>query len=232
MHVHRRNFNAFVISAGMGVFAPAQAMGLADLSSGEASQGLKKALEKGAATAIGMLGVENGFFNHQKLRIGFPESLNKGADLLKKMGMRRQVDELVLQMNRAAEKAIPLSEKWLTQAIQSMSVQDAKSILKGGDTSVTQFFADKTRNPLTTEFTPQVKQVLGELGVVEQFNAIGGKLAGMGLMPKDKALLENHVTGKALDGLYFMIGEEERKIRQNPMQAGSDLLAKVFGTLK
>jgi hypothetical protein len=125
-----------------------------------------------------------------------------------------------------------LSQKLLTQSIQNMSVQDAKSILRGGDTSVTQFFVDKTRMPLTDEFMPQVKQVLGQLGVVEQFNALAGKLAGLGLLSKDQTLLEHHVTAKTLDGLYLMIGEEEKKIRQNPAQAGSAMLSKVFGALR
>ena len=113
-----------------------------------------------------------------------------------------------------------------------MSVQDVKSILQGGDTSVTRFFIEKTRMPLTEEFMPQVKQVLGQLGVVEQFNALACKLSGLGLLSKDNAQLENHVTAKTLDGLYFMIGEEEKKIRQNPAQAGSAMLSKVFGALR
>jgi hypothetical protein len=152
--------------------------------------------------------------------------------MLKTLGMGQQLDALTLQMNRAAEQAVPLAQKALMQSIQTMSVQDAKGILKGGDTAVTQFFVDKTRAPLSAEFLPQVKQVLGQLGVVEQFNAVAGKLSSMGLVPRDKALLENHVTGKALDGLYYMIGEEEKKIRQNPAQAGSALVTKVFGALR
>jgi hypothetical protein len=113
-----------------------------------------------------------------------------------------------------------------------MTVQDAKSILQGGDHSVTQFFANKTREPLTVEFMPAIKQSLEKLGVVNQFNAVAVKLTGMGLLDKDKAKLETHVTAKTLDGLYFMIGEEEKKIRQNPAQAGSALLSKVFGALR
>jgi hypothetical protein len=135
-------------------------------------------------------------------------------------------------MNRAAEAAVPLSKKLLTQSIQTMSVQDAKGILQGGENSVTQFFVDKTRVSLTTEFMPTVKASLRKLGVVDQFNAIAGKLSGMGLVPEDKANLEAHVTDKTLSGLYFMIGEEEKKIRQNPAEAGSALLSKVFGALR
>ena len=232
MHLHRRKFNTFTMSAGMLVIAPVQAFSLSDLSAGDASQGLKLALEKGASTAIGLLGMQDGFMGNGKVRIGLPQALDKGAKLLKAMGMGKQLDALTLQMNRAAEAAVPLSQKLLTESIQNMSVQDAKGILKGGDTAVTQFFIDKTRVPLNTAFMPQVTQVLSQLGVVEQFNAVAGKLAGMGLLNKDNANLESHVTAKTLDGLYFMIGEEEKKIRQNPAQAGSALLSKVFGALR
>lgn len=220
------------MSSGILAIVPAHAFSWADLSAGDASQGLKLALEKGASAAIGLLGVQDGFMGHDKVRIGLPDALNKGAKMLKRLGMGQQLDALTLQMNRAAEQAVPLAQKALMQSIQTMSVQDAKSILKGGDTAVTQFFVDKTRAPLSSEFLPQVKQVLGQLGVVEQFNVVAGKLSSMGLVPRDKALLENHVTGKALDGLYYMIGEEEKKIRQNPAQAGSALLTKVFGALR
>ena len=216
----------------MVVIVPAQAFSLADLSPGEASQGMKMALERGAAAAVGLLGVQDGFMGNDKVRIGLPEILQKGAKILKTMGMGKQLDALTLQMNRAAEAAVPLSQKLLVQSIQKMTLQDAKAILQGGDTSVTQFFIDKTRLPLTDEFMPPVQQVLGQLGVVDQFNALAGQLSGLGLLSKDKAQLETHVTSKTLDGLYFMIGEEEKKIRRNPAQAGSALLSKVFGALR
>ena len=232
MVLHRRKFNTFAMSSGILAIVPAHGFTLRAVSDGDASQGLKLALEKGTRAAIGLLGVEDGFMGNDQVRIGLPQALNKGARMLKTLGMGQQLDALTLQMNRAAEQAVPLAQKALMQSIQTMSVQDAKGILKGGDTAVTQFFVDKTRAPLSAQFLPQVTQVLGQLGVVEQFNAVAGKLSSMGLVPKDKALLENHVTGKTLDGLYYMIGEEEKKIRQNPAQAGSALLSKVFGALR
>ncbi|MEK7346107.1 MAG: DUF4197 domain-containing protein [Pseudomonadota bacterium] len=220
------------MSAGCLVIAPAQAIGLADLSSGDASKGLKLALEKGSEMAVQLLGAQDGFWGNEQVRIGLPEVVNKGAKLLKTLGLGKQLDALNLQMNRAAEAAVPLSKQLLTQSIQSMSVQDAKGILQGGENAVTQFFASKTRAPLSIAFLPSVRQSLENLGVVDQFNAVALKVSGRGLMDKDKANLESHVTAKTLDGLYFMIGEEEKKIRQNPAQAGSALLSKVFGALR
>lgn len=190
------------------------------------------ALEKGSEVAVQLLGTQDGFWGNDKVRIALPDAVNKAGKLLKSLGMGQQLDELSLQMNRAAEAAVPQAKKWLTQSIQAMSVQDAKGILQGGEDAVTQFFANKTRAPLTVEFMPSVKQSLEKLGVVNQFNAVAVKLTGMGLLNKDKAKLETHVTAKTLDGLYFMIGEEEKKIRQNPAQAGSALLTKVFGALR
>ena len=220
------------MAAGLWVIAPAHALSLNDLSVSDASGGLKLALEKGADAAIQLLGVQNGFMGNDQVRIGLPSGLDKGAKLLKTMGMGKQIEELTLQMNRAAETAVPLSKNLLKQSIQNMSVQDAKGILQGGENSVTQFFADKTRSSLTTEFMPTVKETLGRLGVVDQFNAVAGRLSGMGLLSRDKANLESHVTDKTLSGLYFMIGEQEKKIRQNPAAAGSALLSKVFGSLR
>ena len=232
MHLHRRKFNTFGVAAGLWVIAPAHALNLSELSAADATKGVKLALEKGADVAIQLLGVQDGFMNNDKVRIGLPDALSQGTKWLKTMGLGKQLDELTLQMNRAAEAAVPLSRKLLTQSIQTMSVQDAKGILQGGDNSVTRFFSDKTRAPLTTEFMPTVKASLSKLGVVDQFNAVAGKLSAMGLQAKDRANLESHVTDKTLAGLYFMIGEEEKKIRQNPAEAGSALLSKVFGALR
>jgi hypothetical protein len=232
MHLHRRKFNTFAMSSGALVIVPAHALGLADLSSADASKGLKLVLEKGSEMAVQLLGAPDGFWGNDKVRIALPDAVNKAGKLLKSLGLGQQLDELNLQMNRAAEAAVPQAKKWLAQSIQTMSVQDAKGILQGGEGSVTQFFANKTRAPLTLEFMPSVKQSLEKLGVVNQLNAVAVKLTGMGLLDKDKAKQETHVTAKTLDGLYFMIGEEEKKIRQNPAQAGSALLTKVFDALR
>jgi Protein of unknown function (DUF4197) len=163
MLLHRRKFNTFAMSSGILAIVPAHAFRLADLSAEDASYGLKLALEKGASAAIGLLGVEGGFMDNDKVRIGLPDALNKGARMLKTLGMGHQLDALNMPMNRAAEQAVPLAQKALMQSIQTMSVQDAKGILKGSNTAVTQFFVSKTRAPLTAKFMPQVKQVLGAL---------------------------------------------------------------------
>jgi hypothetical protein len=127
---------------------------------------------------------------------------------------------------------VPLAKDLLVKAVKAMSVSDAKQILSGGDTSVTDFFAGKTRSPLSTQFLPVVRQATSKVDLAAKYDALAGKAAGMGLVKQEDASVDHYVTRKALDGLYFMIGEEEKKIRRGPVGTGSALLGKVFGALK
>lgn len=117
-------------------------------------------------------------------------------------------------------------------AVRNMSVGDARKILSGGDNSVTQFFAEKTRAPLSEQFLPVVQQSTSQVGLADKYNRLAGQASKLGLLKTENANIEQYVTGKSLDGLYTVIGDEERKLRQNPMAAGSALLQKVFGSLK
>jgi len=166
------------------------------------------------------------------VRIPLPGFLEDAAKLLKMTGQGKRVDELVTSMNRAAEAAVPMGKELLVGAVKSMSVTDAKKILTGGDNSVTQFFATKTRDPLGEQFLPVVTQATEKVGLAATYNRVAGRAAGIGLVKKEDANIQQYVTGKSLDGLYTIIGEEERKIRQNPVAAGSAILSKVFGALK
>ncbi|MEP6970829.1 MAG: DUF4197 domain-containing protein, partial [Betaproteobacteria bacterium] len=197
-------------------YAQAYALSLNDLTDGEASQGLKAALEKGAQAAINLLGRPDGFLGNDKVRIPLPGFLDDAAKLLKTFGQGKRVDELVTAMNRAAEAAVPMAKDLLVNAVKSMSVTDAKQILTGGDTSVTRFFADKTREPLSAQFLPVVTKATEKVSLASKYNRVASKAAGIGLVSKKDANIEQYVTGKTLDGLYLVIGEEERKIRQDP----------------
>ncbi len=204
---------------------------LSELSNKDATAGLKAALDKGAASAIALLGANNGFLGNDKVRIPLPGYLNDAAGLLRTLGQGQQVDELITAMNRGAEAAVPKAKVLLTRAVQNMSVDDAKGILAGGNTAVTDFFASKTRAGLGTEFLPIVTQATQKLGLAAKYNQLAGKGAELGLVKKEDANIQQYVTAKALDGLYLMIGEEEKKIRQNPVAYGSAILSKVFGAL-
>ena len=214
------------------VHMQARALSLGDLSNTEASQGLKVALEKAALAAVSLLSRPDGFLGNEKVRIPLPGFLQDVAKLLKTLGQGKRVDELVTSMNRAAEAAVPMAKDLLVSAVKAMTVTDAKKILAGGDTSATAFFAEKTREPLSVRFLPVVTQAIEQIGLAAQYNSLASKVAGIGLMKKEDANIQQYVTGKSLDGLFYMIGDEEKKIRQDPVGTGSALLQKVFGALK
>ena len=233
--MQRRNFNQAGVSAlGLLIFATyhqAHAVSLGNLSNADASNGLKTALEKGVLSAVALLGKTDGFLGNPKVRIPLPGYLEDAAKLLKNFGQGQRIDELLTAINRAAETAVPMGQDLLVAAVQSMTVSDAKNILTGGDTSVTQFFASKTRTPLGQRFLPVVNQATEKVQLAQHYDAFAGKAASFGLVKKEDAQLGPYVTGKTLDGLYLMIGEEEKKIRQNPLGSASTMVQKVFGAL-
>ncbi len=202
------------------------------ISQGDAALGVRAALERGAVSAVGLLGKHGGFLDDPKVRIPLPGFMNQLAKVAKFTGQQKRVDDLVTAMNRAAEAAVPEAKDMLVGAVKAMSVGDARRILTGGDNAATQFFASKTRAPLNVKFLPIVTQATQNVSLAEKYNALAGKAAATGLMSKDNANIQQYVTGKALDGLFFMIGEEERKIRQDPIGTGSAILQRVFGSLK
>ncbi|MBK7006491.1 MAG: DUF4197 domain-containing protein [Burkholderiales bacterium] len=232
----RRQFTGISVAA-LGVWVGmatqhAQAITLADLSNADAAKGLKTALEKGALSAVALLGATDGFLGNEKVRIPLPGYLNDAVGLLRTLGQGAQIDELLTAMNRGAEAAVPMATDLLLGAIKTMTPTDAKGILAGGDTAVSQFFEQKTRPQLGVKFLPMVRKATEKVGLADKYNQVAGKAADMGLVKKEDANIQQYVTTKALDGLFFMIAEEEKKIRQNPAAYGSALLTKVFGALQ
>ncbi|HEX4858321.1 MAG TPA: DUF4197 domain-containing protein [Usitatibacteraceae bacterium] len=231
---HLRHWMVLCAIGGVGIGRRADALSLGDLSQQDAAQGLRGALEKGAEVAVQLLGREDGFWGNDKVRIPLPEWLVKAEKVIKLIGRSQDIDALKVGVNRAAEQAVPQAKKLLVDAVKAMNVQDAKAILTGGDDSVTAFFRDKTRAPLTERFLPVVSAVTGKIGLAQQYNSLAAQVQKSGLvkLSADQANVERHVTTKALDGLYWMIGEEERKLRQNPAGAASAIVRKVFGSLR
>jgi hypothetical protein len=207
------------------------ALTLDQISGAESTGGLKEALTQGAGKAVELLGAKDGFLGNPKVKIGLPGNLEKAAKMMRKLGMGSTIDELETAMNRAAEAAVPEAKALLTESIKSMSVDDAKGILTGGDNSATEYFKRSTSEPLREKFKPIVQQAMGKVKVADAFDNFAGKAASFGLIKKEDAQLDNYVTGKALDGLYKMIAEEEKAIRSNPIGAAGNLAKKVFGAL-
>jgi len=220
----------FALSLALGATL-AQAGALDAISTGDASAGVKEALAKGADYAVASLGKDGGFLGNSKVKIPLPGYLQKAESGLRMFGMGKQADELVNTMNHAAENAVAEAKPILSDSIKKMSVQDAKGILTGGDDSVTQYFKRTSTEQLTQKFTPIVKKETKKLQLAEQYNAYAGKAASAGLIDQKDADIDSYVTQKAMDGLFLMIAEEEKKLRSNPVGASSDLLKKVFGAL-
>ncbi|HEU0203061.1 MAG TPA: DUF4197 domain-containing protein [Burkholderiaceae bacterium] len=210
----------------------AAAVSLSDFTTRDAAAALRGALEQGAEAAVKLLGRTDGFWGDVRVRIPLPEWLEQVEPTLRLFGRGREIDELRLNVNRAAEQAVPEARALLVSAVRTITVEDARGILTGGDDSVTQFFAGKTRTPLTTKFLPIVGRVTERIGLARRYNRIATQAESLGLLETEQARIERFVTAKALDGLYFMIGEEEKKIRSDPVAATRDIVRKVFGTLQ
>ncbi|MFZ6746885.1 DUF4197 domain-containing protein [Undibacterium sp. JH2W] len=210
----------------------AHAVSFSDLSNQDASTGLKAALDKGSAAAVSKLGVDGGFLNNDKVKIQLPSILEKARPILQMTGKGQQLDELVVSMNRAAEAAVPMAKPLLVNAVKSMTLTDAKNILTGGETSVTDFFKEKTSAPLSAKFLPMVKGVTDKAGLSAKYNGIMSQAQKFGAVSQQEATVEGYVTQKAMDALFLMIAEEEKSIRQDPLGAGSKAISKVFSLLK
>lgn len=211
--------------------AAAFAIGLADISNKDATGGLKEALAQGATKAVSALGRTDGFLGNDKVKIPLPKTLKQTEKMLRVAGMGKDADELVTAMNRAAEAAVPEAKDLLAGAIKSMSVDDAKKILTGGDDSVTRFFRDKTGKQLTEKFLPIVKKQTAKVDLAKKYDQVAGQGVKFGVVKEEDANIDQYVTKKAIDGLFTMIAEEEKAIRANPVGAAGSLAQKVFGAL-
>lgn len=225
-----RNLAVFLLCLFTG--ASAHALSLADLSEKDAVGGLKEALNKGAGSAVSKLGRTDGFLGNPQVKIPLPDSLQKADRTLSRFGMGKYTQDLVVSMNRAAELAVPEAKTLLLDAVKQMTVQDAKKILTGGNTAATDYFRAKTSQPLAAKFLPIVRQATAKVQLAQKYDEFAGKASDFGLLDKKQANLEQYVTQKALDGLFFMIAEEEKAIRADPVGQSSKLLKKVFSAIK
>ena len=201
------------------------------LTNQDAVAGLKAALEKGSQAAVGALGRNDGFLGNPKVKIPLPDSVSRAEHLMRQVGMGKYADDLIVAMNRAAEQAVPEARQLFIDSVRKMSVQDAKGILTGGDTAATEYFRRTTREQLHGRFLPIIKRSTAKVGLAQRYNDYAQKGAQLGLIRKEDADIDEYVAQKALDGLYLMVGEEEKKIRKDPVGAGSAIIRKVFGSL-
>ena len=205
---------------------------LEGFSRADASTALRAALEQGSQAAVKSLGRSDGFLGNPKVRIPLPKSAQRAEKLMRRFGMDHYADELIVSLNRAAEQAVPEARELLVQSVRKMSVRDAKQILTGGDTAATEYFRRTTRSALHGRFLPVVRAATSRVRLAQAYGRYAESAAAFGLMRKEDADLDEYVTQKALDGLYFTVGEEEKKLRAHPVEAGSRLLREVLGALR
>lgn len=231
--MHRRQFTlapcALLLGRAAAFALLARVGGAFALGETEAASGVRSALERGADSAVSLLGRPGGFLDNPRVRIPLPGALESEARMLRAIGQQKRVDDLVNSMNRAAEAAVPEARPLLLSAVRSMSVEDAVNIVRGGGTSVTDFFAKKTRAPLGEKFLPIVTAETSKVSLAAKYDAVASKGSAFGLVKPEDASVEQYVTRKALDGLFLMIGDEEKKIRADPLGTGSAILKAVFG---
>lgn len=200
----------------------------AGLSSDKIAGGLKEALLKSTDTAVASTGRRDGYFKNQAIKILLPGPLQTASRGMRMMGMGGQLDELELSMNRAAEQAAPAAKQIFVQAITRMSFADARKILSGGDTAATEYFRKTSSAQLTRAFTPIVHQSMEKVGVITQFNQLTQNPMAGRVFAGKQFNLDEYVVGKALDGLFYMLGQEEKQIRTNPAAQTTTLLKEVF----
>ena len=197
--------------------------------SGTVASGLKEALSVGTKNAVGALSKTNGYFGNEAVKILLPENVRRVGDALRMAGYQKEVDAFILSMNRAAEKAAPKAADIFAGAIREMSITDAQKILNGGNTAATEYFKSKTSTQLFDAFKPDISKSMSEVGVTRAYKAMTDRYTSMVPFAKVESLdLDRYVTNKSLDGLFYMVGQEETKIRTNPAARTTELLRKVF----
>ncbi len=189
---------------------------------------LKEAISIGANNAVESVSKIDGYLGNKAIKIFIPEKIKMVTDGLRKIGYQKQVDDFILSMNRAAEKAAPEAKSYFINAIKEMTFDDARKILNGGDTAATDYFKVKTNDKLYEAFKPVVSSSVNEVGVTRYYKDMASKFASLPFMKPETLDLDHYVTNKALDGLFYMISEEEKKIRTDPKARVTELLKKVF----
>ena len=203
--------------------------GLSDVKIGS---GLQEALKIGTENAVTQTGQTDGFLLNKAIKILMPKPLQAMEQPLRFVGYGPQIDEFVVGMNRAAEKAVPFAKDIFWDAIGQMTFEDARKILNGGDTAATDYFKAKTSKKLQAAFLPSVEEVMNQVGVNRQYNELVGRYKSVPFTKSITFDVNEYVTEKTTDGLFFVVGQEEKKIRTNPAARVNSLLQEVFGSAR
>lgn len=201
------------------------------LTNAEVIRGLRQALKLGSQNAGKQASRLNGFYRNRAIFIPFPPEAQKVKNTAIKLGMEKQVKDFVRTLNRAAEEAAKEAAPIFLQAIKEITIKDGFDILKGRDDEATRYLQRKTTRPLTTQFSPIVKRAIDKVRVTRYWNPIVTRYNQIPTVEKQNPDLDKYVTEKALSGLFYLVSQEEKKIRENPAARVTDLLKRVFGSL-
>ena len=206
--------------------------GAGGLSDAKIGSGLQEALKVGTENAVFQTSAIDGFFLNKAIKILMPKSIQSIEQPLRLVGFGPQIDDFILNMNRAAEKAVPFAKEIFWDAIGQMTFDDARKILNGSDTAATDYFKSKTSKKLQTAFRPPVENVMNQVGVTRQYNDLMGHYQNVPFAKSITFDIHQYVTEKATDGIFYVVAQEEKKIRTNPAARATDLLKEVFGSRK
>jgi hypothetical protein len=199
------------------------------LGTGEIAAGLREALKVGTERVVGQVGATDGYNGDPTIRIPLPGALKDVQKVLRKVGQAGLADDLELRLNRAAEAAAPEAKALFVDAISQMTLDDVEGIYNGPDDAATRYFQGKMTPPLAERMAPIVDRTLADVGAIRSYDAMMGQYKSLPFMPDVKADLTEYVVGKAMDGLFHYVAEEEAAIRNNPAARSTALLQKVFG---
>ena len=239
-HISRLLIPAFLFSVGFQLHAQFPQMpqipGLgkipgtaSSLSDTQIASGLKEALSVGTQKAVKEVAKPGGYLDNNAIKILLPPSLRPVETALRAVGQGPKIDDFVASMNHAAESAAPEAAGIFGDAVKQMTIEDARKLLNGGNTSITDYFKSKTSAQLATAFRPHVEAAMSANGVSQKYEALAGKAPQLPFMSSSKLDINTYVVNKALDGLFYMLGQQEKQIRTNPAARSTDLLKKVFG---
>jgi hypothetical protein len=226
----RGNLVRFLLLAAMVAGLMLSAGVAAALSDDKITEGLKEALLVGSGNAVTSAGKTDGYFKNEVIKILLPEKVRKYEKTMRQLGLGKQLDEFVLSMNRAAEKAAPSAKSIFWDAIKEMTFSDVKQIFSGGDTAATEYFRGKTWTKLFDTFKPVVVSATDEFGVTRKYKSIVGKTKSIPFISQEDLDIDSYVVNEALDGLFYLVGEEEKKIRKDPVTRITEILKDVFGS--
>ncbi len=201
-----------------------------NLSDPQIASGLKQALSVGTERAVSEVAKPGGYLENTAIKILLPSSLRPVESVLRGAGQGERIDDFIASMNHAAESAAPEAAKIFGDAVKEMTIDDARKLLNGGKTSITEYFKSKTSADLRTAFRPHVEHAMSTNGVTQKYDALVGQAPKLPFGNGSKTDINTYVVDKSLDGLFYMLGEQEKQIRTNPAARSTDLLKKVFGS--